>query len=127
ALLSLSSRALAALALLFLCAPVFAQANSIQAIGISAQPGGRLLVRVTMKDPPANPPAGFTVSNPPRIALDFPNTSNALGRNGQEGAEGDLTRIHVVEAGDRTRMVLEPGRTVTYDTVVEGRTVLITL
>ena len=127
ALLSLPSRALAALALFVLCAPVFAQANSIQAIGISAQPGGRVLVRVTMKDPPANPPAGFTVSNPPRIALDFPNTSNALGRNVQEVAEGDLRRINVVQAGDRTRMVLELGRAVTYDTVVDGRTVLITL
>ena len=127
ALLSLSSRVLAALALLIWCAPLFAQANSIQNIGISAQPGGRVLVRVTMKDPPANPPAGFTVSNPPRIALDFPNTSNALGRTVQEVAEGDLRRINVVQAGDRTRMVLELGRAVTYDTVVDGRTVLITL
>ena len=71
--------------------------------------------------------AGFAVSNPPRIALDFPNTANAMGRNVHEVSEGDLRRINVVQAGDRTRMVLELSRAVRYDTQVDGRTVLITL
>jgi type IV pilus assembly protein PilQ len=80
-----------------------------------------------MKDPPPNPPAGFTVNNPPRIALDFPNTSNAIGRSTQDVSEGDLRRINIVQSGDRTRMVFELGRSVSYDTQVDGRTVLITL
>ena len=84
-------------------------------------------MRVTLKQPPANPPAGFTVTNPPRIALDFANTGNAMGRNVQEISEGDLRRINVVQAGERTRMVLELSRTMAYDTQVDGRTVLITL
>ena len=42
-------------------------------------------------------------------------------------AEGDLRRINVVQAGERTRMVLELSRAVGYDTQIEGRTVLITL
>jgi type IV pilus assembly protein PilQ len=104
-----------------------AQTNSIQAVNVSTQSGGRIVVRVTMKDPPANPPAGFTINNPPRIALDFPATSNGLGRTVQDVAEGDLRRINVVQAGDRTRMVLELGRAVTYDTQIEGRTILVTL
>ncbi|HEV7803385.1 MAG TPA: AMIN domain-containing protein, partial [Burkholderiales bacterium] len=124
------ARVLSALALFALFAAwgqAHAQTNSIQAVNVSAQPGGRILVRVTMKDPPANPPAGFSVNNPPRIALDFSNTSNAMGRTVQEVAEGDLRRINVVQAGDRTRMVLELGRAVTYDTQIDGRTILITL
>src|SRR5688572_5903887 len=104
-----------------------AQENSIQSVNVSPQSGGQLVVRITMKDPPANPPAGFTVNNPPRIALDFPNTGNAMGRNVQEVSEGDLRRINVVQAGDRTRMVLELSRAVRYDTQIEGRTVMITL
>jgi type IV pilus assembly protein PilQ len=119
--------ALAGFALLLVWGHVYGQANSIEAVNVSAQSGGRILVRVTMKNPPSNPPAGFSVNNPPRIALDFPNTSNALGRTIQEVAEGDLRRINVVQAGDRTRMVLELGRAVTYDTQIEGRTILITL
>ncbi len=119
--------ALAAFSLLLVFGQAQAQTNSIQSVNVSAQSGGRILVRVTMKDPPANPPAGFTVNNPPRIALDFPNTTNAMGRNTQDVAEGDLRRVNVVQAGDRTRMVLELGRPVTYDTQIDGRTILITL
>jgi len=120
-------QALLAFALLFAVGQSHAQTNSIESVNVSPQPGGRVLVRVTMKQPPANPPAGFTVANPPRIALDFPSTSNAMGRNVQEISEGDLRRINVVQAGDRTRMVLELSRAVRYDTQIEGRTVLITL
>ena len=118
---------LAAIALILTFTHAHAQTNSIQSVNVSPQAGGRVVVRITMKEPPANPPAGFTVSNPPRIALDFPNTSNAIGRNVQEVSEGDLRRINIVQAGDRTRMVFELGRTLTYDTQVDGRTVLITL
>src|SRR5688572_21180187 len=119
-------QALLAFALVATWANVYAQSNSIEAVNVSPQPGGRVLVRVTLKQPPANPPAGFTVNNPPRIALDFPGTANAMGRNVQEVSEGDLRRINVVQAGDRTRMVLELSRPVRYDTQVDGRTVMIT-
>lgn len=125
--LASASRALLALALLVLGAHGYAQTNSIESVNVSPQPGGRVLVRITLKQPPANPPAGFTVSNPPRIALDFPGTANAMGRNQQEVSEGDLRRINVVQAGDRTRMVLELSRAMSYDTQIDGRTVLITL
>ena len=118
---------LAALALVGACAPAHAQNNAIESVNVSPQTGGRVVVRVTLKQPPANTPAGFVVNNPPRIALDFANTANAMGKNVHEVSEGDLRRINIVQAGDRTRMVLELARAVRYDTTVEGRTVLITL
>src|SRR5712691_3078065 len=120
-------RTILAFALVVSFADAYAQTNSIQSVNVSPQSGGRVLVRVTLKDPPANPPAGFTVNNPPRIALDFPNTGNAMGRNVQDISEGDLRRINIVQSGERTRMVLELTRAVRYDTQVDGRTVLITL
>lgn len=120
-------RAFLALALVLFSAHGYAQSNSIEAVNVSSQPGGRVLVRITLKQPPANPPAGFSVANPPRIALDFAGTSNAMGRNQHEIAEGDLRRINVVQSGERTRMVLELTRAMSYDTQVEGRTVLVTL
>jgi type IV pilus assembly protein PilQ len=119
--------ALAAFVLALAFAPAFAQTNMIESLNVSPQSGGRVLVRVTLRQPPANPPAGFTVNNPPRIALDFPSTGNAMGKNVHEVSEGDLRRINVVQAGDRTRMVLELSRPVRYDTQIEGRTVMITL
>jgi type IV pilus assembly protein PilQ len=126
-LLARAFHAFSVLALLLAFAPAYAQSNAIESVNVSPQSGGRVLIRVTLRQPPANPPAGFTVNNPPRIALDFPATANAMGKNVHEVSEGDLRRINVVQAGDRTRMVLELSRAVRYDTQLEGRTVLITL
>ncbi|HET9404869.1 MAG TPA: AMIN domain-containing protein, partial [Burkholderiales bacterium] len=106
---------------------VHAQANSIEAINVSPATGGKVVVRVTLKQAPASPPAGFTVNNPPRIAFDFPNTTSALGRSTQDVGEGDLRSINVVQAGDRTRLVLNLSRAAGYDTQIDGRSLLITL
>ena len=105
----------------------YAQANSIEAINVSPQAGGKVVIKVTMKQAPASPPAGFTINNPPRIAFDFPNTGSTLGRGTQEVGEGDLRSINVVQAGDRTRLVLNLARTASYDTQIDGRSLLITL
>ena len=56
--------ALFSFALLVMCASAFAQTNSIEAVNISPQAGGRVIVRVTLKEPPANPPAGFSCQQP---------------------------------------------------------------
>jgi type IV pilus assembly protein PilQ len=101
--------------------------NSIESVNVSPQSGGKVVVRVGLKEALATPPAGFTVNNPPRIAFDFANTSNALGRNVQDVTDGDVRRINVVQAGNRTRMVLELTRALNYETQIDGKTVLITL
>jgi type IV pilus assembly protein PilQ len=117
------------LALTLACASLAAraQANSIESINVSPATAGKVIVRVTLRQPLAGPPAGFTVTNPPRIAFDFLNTTSTLGRSTQEVAEGDLRTINVVQAGDRTRLVLNLARATGYDTQIEGRTLLITL
>jgi type IV pilus assembly protein PilQ len=126
---SLSSLLHGTLALLLACASgvAYGQANSIDAIDVSPSTGGRVIVKVTLKQAPASPPAGFSVTNPPRIAFDFMNTANALGRNAQDVNEGDLRSLNVVQAGDRTRLVLNLARASGYDTQIDGRTLLITL
>jgi type IV pilus assembly protein PilQ len=110
---------------LFACA-ASAQQNSIDAFNVAAQ-GGRVIVRITTKQPLAAPPASFTVTQPARIALDFPNTANGLGRANQEINEGDLRGMSVVQVGDRTRMVLNLRNMVTYETQVDGNNVNIVL
>jgi len=91
------------------------------------QQGGSVILKVNLKEAPANPPAGFTVANPPRVALDFAGTVNALGRNSQDVGQGDLRSINVVQVGDRSRMVLNLKSAVTYDARVDGKSVIITL
>jgi type IV pilus assembly protein PilQ len=103
------------------------EGNSIEAISIVGQQGGNIIVKITLKQPLANPPAGFTINNPPRIAFDFPNTGNALGKNTQEVGDGDLRNMNIVQAGDRTRLVMNLAKPLGYDTKIDGKNVIITL
>ncbi|WP_333841239.1 type IV pilus secretin PilQ [Pelomicrobium sp.] len=105
----------------------WAQSNSIEALEVTPGAEGRLVVKVKLKNPPTNPPAGFAVQKPPRIALDFPDTGNALGRTFQAVGQGDLRSVNIVQAGSRTRLVMNLERPVGYDTRVEGREVVVTL
>jgi type IV pilus assembly protein PilQ len=100
--------------------------NSIQAISVAGQQG-QVVVKISLKEPPANPPAGFSINNPPRIAFDFPNTVNSLGRAAQDVREGDLRSMNIVQVGERTRLVMNLGRALGFETKVEGRDVLVTL
>ena len=55
-------------------------ANSIDCDdGVERGHPGSTIVKFTLKNPPANPPAGFAIASPPRIALDFLDTGNGLG------------------------------------------------
>jgi len=103
------------------------EGNSIQSITVVGQQGGNLLVKITLKQPLSNPPAGFTINNPPRLAFDFPNTGNALGKNVQEVGDGELRNVNIVQAGDRTRLVMNLSKPFGYDTRIEGNAVMITL
>ena len=104
-----------------------ADSNRIESINVAGQQSGQVIVKITLAQPLANPPAGFSINNPPRIALDFPNTVNALGRNSQEVREGDLRSLNVVQVGERTRLVLNLSRALGFETKVEGKDLLVTL
>jgi type IV pilus assembly protein PilQ len=101
--------------------------NNIEAINVAGQQGGNIVVRITLKEALGNPPAGFTINNPPRIAFDFPGTGNGLGKSTQEVGDGDLRNMNIVQAGDRTRLVMNLSKPLGYDTRVDGKTVIITL
>jgi type IV pilus assembly protein PilQ len=103
-----------------------AQQNSIDNFDVT-QTGGQVLVRVNMRSPIASAPGSFTVANPARIAFDFPDTTNGLGRNSQDIGEAVLRSMNVVQVGDRTRLVLNLRSMVPYESKVEGNSFLITL
>ena len=100
--------------------------NVIQSIDVSTQ-AGTVTVKLGFKDAPANPPAAFTVNNPPRVAFDFPSTANGLGKNSQDVNQGDLRTIRLGQSGGRTRVVFNLAKMVKYDARIDGNTVVITL
>jgi type IV pilus assembly protein PilQ len=120
---------LAASACLVLISPVRAQdvsANTIEAINVAKQ-GNDIAVKIELKDALSLPPAGFSVANPAKIALDFPGTTNGLGKNSQVVQEGDLRSMNIVQVGDRTRLVLNLGRNMNYTTRLDGKSLYVML
>jgi type IV pilus assembly protein PilQ len=101
--------------------------NAIENVTSSSLPGGKVIVKFTMKQPLDNPPGTFSVNTPPRIALDFANTVNALGKSAIEVHEGELRGLNLVQSGNRTRVVMSLNRAAIFDTKVEGKTLLVTL
>jgi type IV pilus assembly protein PilQ len=117
----------AALAILGISQALAQAGNSIEGLTVSKGSSGRTVVKFTLKAPLANPPAGFAINNPPRIALDFPETENGLGRSAQEVGDSALRSVNVVQAGNRTRVVFNLNKPQTFETQIDGTTVLVTL
>jgi type IV pilus assembly protein PilQ len=118
------------LAFLALLGPgaAFAQAgNSIDSLTVSRGTSGRTIVKFTLKNAPANPPAGFAIATPPRIALDFLDTGNGLGTTQRAIDDVALRSVNVIQAGNRTRVVFNLNRPQSFETQVEGNAVLVTL
>ena len=101
--------------------------NSITALNVSSTGGGTTVIKVELAQPLDNVPVGFTINTPPRIALDFPNTANGLGKSAQDFSEGDLRSANIVQAGSRTRLVINLNQMLAYDTKIDGNSLLITL
>jgi type IV pilus assembly protein PilQ len=101
--------------------------NAVQSVETTTLPGGKVVVRVNLKNALTATPAGFTVGNPPRIALDLPDTGNAMGRNTVEANLGPLSSVNVVQAGTRTRLVLNLNKSVEYEAKVDGKSLLVAL
>ncbi|MGH8572088.1 MAG: AMIN domain-containing protein, partial [Gammaproteobacteria bacterium] len=73
------------------------------------------------------PPRAFTIDNPARIALDFADTGLNLADRHRAIGVGPAQSVTAVEAGGRTRVVLNLVRQVPYDLRIEGSAVVVTL
>jgi len=104
-----------------------ATGNAIETLSVSPQQGGMVVVKVGLQQPTATVPAGFTVLNPPRVVLDLPGVTNALGRTSQQVSDGDLRSINVVQGNDRSRIVMNLNRPMSYEARLEGNAILLTL
>ncbi len=114
-------------ALLALGAAFVVQAqNAVEGVTGSVLSGAEV-VRIDFAQPLAAVPKGFVIQTPARIALDFPGVTNAMGRSGIEINQGNLRSANVVEAGNRTRVVLNLQQATSYKTEIQGKSLLVTL
>lgn len=116
-------------AVLLMCCGLAANAqegNRLQDIQIQSLPGQRIEVKLIMSGM-APEPLAFTIEDPARIALDLPETSLGLSSRRRDVNLGPLDTVLTAEANGRTRVVLNLGTLVAYETVVSGNTITITL
>ena len=81
-------------------------ANKIENIDFATLPGGRVNITLQMSRPMQNIPPGFVMGNPPRIVLDFLDTTNATQKNSIAVDQGILKTANFAQAKGRTRLVL---------------------
>jgi len=117
---------LATVAGMALAAQTAYAANALVDISHVTLPGNKQQLALTMSGP-AEDPKAFTIDNPARIALDLPDTTNALDQRNIRVSAGLLQNITTVEAGGRTRVVINLASLVPYSTAVQGNQLLVTL
>jgi type IV pilus assembly protein PilQ len=100
--------------------------NAIEAVTSSTQSGAEV-IRIDLAQPLTAVPAGFAVQTPARIALDFPGVTNAIGRSAIEVNQGNLRSVNVVQAGERSRVVLNLKQATAYKTEIQGKSLLVIL
>lgn len=112
-----------------LSAPAQAQTqtvNTIQSVTASIQ-GGSEIIRIDLAEPLKAIPSGFSIQAPARIALDFPGIGNTMGRSALELNLGNLRSANVIQAGERTRVVLNLKTATAYKAEIQGKSLFITL
>lgn len=114
------------LALLALSLTSQAMASVVEEISFTSRSGGKFEIRLDFDAIPQDY-KGYTVEKPARIALDFADTQSGLDRKRFTLPYGNATAVMVVEAGERTRMIVNLVKLVPYETRIEGNTFFVTV
>ena len=100
--------------------------NVVESVSGSIQ-GGVEVIRVDFAQPLDAVPAGFAIQSPARIALDIPGASNGIGRSTVDINQGNVRSVNVVQAGERTRLVLNLKTPTAYRAQLVGKSLIVSL
>jgi type IV pilus assembly protein PilQ len=100
--------------------------NSIKQVQVRRD-GDQVLLKVQMAAPLKALPGNWSVVEPPRVVIDFPETDNKSGQSTQQVAEGDLKSINLVQSDKLTRLVLNLYRPTKFSTEIAGDVLFIKL
>lgn len=112
--------------MVFASQQLLAASNALLDISHVTLPGNKQQLALTLSGP-AETPKAFTIDNPARIALDLPDTANELENRRISISSGLLQNVTTVEAGGRTRVVINLTAMAPYSTAVRGNQLLVTL
>ena len=119
------SKLLAMFAAVAVWTPAWAD-NAIQSINTTQQAGSEV-IRIELSEALTAMPAGFTIQTPPRVAIDLPGVTNAIGKSVVDVNQGNLRSVNIAQAGERTRLVLNLKQAAGYRAQIDGKILVITL
>ena len=102
-----------------------ALAADLQKLDVASLPGDRVELKLTFDEPVSGSPKGYTIDEPARIALDLPGVANKLGERNRELGLGNARSVTVVEANDRTRLIINLSSLAPYTTRAEGNNLFV--
>ena len=114
------------LALLLPALPALAAPVSMTDIGFNALPGGRFEIRMKFDGTPPSPQS-YTIDKPARIALDLPGVTSALAQKKHTLAFDNAQSVVVVEAGGRTRVIVNLVEVAPYEARVDGQDLVVSV
>ena len=104
-----------------------ANAPTLDKISTSSLPGERVQIKLIVSEDLPHVPLSLRVDNPARVVVDLPNTSLNLSQKSQTIGIGMANSLNAVEAGGRSRVVINLTRSVSYSVDVSGNTVILNL
>ncbi|BFI97248.1 MAG: type IV pilus secretin PilQ family protein [Rhodanobacter sp.] len=118
------------LSLLLLIGAGFSQSalaagSTLKDISYTTLPGGNVQLHLNFTGAVPQPRI-FTTDNPARIAVDFANTDTTAQRHTDIG-QGSTSGVSAVSAGGRTRVIVELMRPASYQSAVEGNSLVLTV
>lgn len=105
---------------------VGAAQNVIEEVAVAKGAAGRTTLTFALKEGIAAQPSVFAIATPPRLVLDFANTTS-VSKPTTEVSDSVLRSFNVVQAQGRTRVVLNLTRPQAYDMKADGRSLTFAL
>ncbi|MEC8167321.1 MAG: type IV pilus secretin PilQ [Pseudomonadota bacterium] len=95
--------------------------QSITDISFSSQPNGQLSIELEFDSMPSSEFSSYTIEDPARIVIDFPDTKNQLPQRRYALPSGNASSVVVLSAGDRSRMIVNLAQLGEFDAGIDGR------
>jgi len=108
-----------------MAAPALAE-NVLRNVSFQAGSGGAVDVTLEFAQPVSGVQT-FTTDNPPRIAIDVPDTRNGLSQRRVAVGSGSTSAVSAVEGDGRTRVVIDLFRPASFETRSEGNRLIVSV
>ena len=95
--------------------------QSITDISFNSQPNGQLSIALEFDSMPSSEFSSYTIEDPARIVIDFPNTENQLPQRRYALPSGNASSVVVLSADDRSRMIVNLAQLGEFDAGIDGR------